>query len=137
MLLAQSIGAKGLSYRVPETKKPATAGFFMSREAEASRHRADPSREAALVARRLVLVDQALRGARVERRSGALQRRFGVRLVAALDFLQDLLDGRAHLRALADVLLVALHGLAGSLLRGFDIGQRKNSENGAGTEKGA
>src|SRR5688572_18870530 len=128
------LGSENASWR-PKQKSRPWAGFSVS-EARASRHRADLRGQAALVARGLVLVDQALAGARIERRGGGLQRRFRGRLVAALDLLQDLLDGRAHLRALADVVLVALHGLAGTLLRGFDVGQRSNSGNRDGAKKG-
>ena len=79
--------------------------------------------EAALVARRLVAMDHALAGHRVDDRRRRLERRAGLVLVAALDGRDGLLDGRTDLGTLRHVVGAALDGLAGTLFGRLRIGQ--------------
>jgi GTP-binding protein len=86
--------------------------------------RLDPRREAALVAVRLVLVDQATAAVAVEQRLGGLVGGLGACLVLGIERLGHFLERRAHHGALAGVARVAHHGLLGAFLRGLDVGQR-------------
>src|SRR5690606_26616975 len=82
----------------------------------------DGGRQAALVARGGVLVDQFLVGNTIDDRLRTLEGFRGRRLVAGFDGLADRLDRGAQGRALARVAQVPDDRLAGALARRCDIG---------------
>src|SRR5690349_20503043 len=98
------------------TKNPAGAGFFVVRQA-CGRWAAAPGSgeldrlhaggQAALVARSLVLVDQAPRAEAVQDRLGDGKGRLDAGGVVGVQGLEDLLDGGAELRTLGSVACVA------------------------------
>src|SRR6185437_14157441 len=103
-------------------KKPAGAGCFEETVCcDGSGDRLDMRGEAALVARGLVLVDQATAGVTVKHRLRGLVGGFGASLVFGLDGFQHLADRRAQHRTLAGIAHVAHFGLAGALLGGLDV----------------
>src|SRR5262249_37624801 len=81
--------------------------------------------QAALMARGLVLVDQAAAGITVHDRLGGLVGGFGGGLVLRSDRVHDFLDRRAQHRARARIARVALDRLTRTLFGGFDVGQGK------------
>src|SRR5688500_1058854 len=108
-----------------QTKRPAFAGLSLQRSAirgSGLLQRLDVRADAALVARRLVLVDQAAGRVAVEDRHGGRVRGLGGRRVLGFQRLEDLLDGGAQHRTLAGIAGVADDGLLGALLGGLDVG---------------
>src|SRR5690348_18378130 len=104
------------------TKKPAKAGSFENVDDEQSSQGLDLGAQAALVARGLVLVDQAVMGVAVHHRLGGLVGGLRRGLVLGFDRLQHLADRGAQHRALAGVAHAAHFGLPGALLGGLDVG---------------
>src|SRR5690606_18662463 len=106
-------------------KNPALAGFFEAtalKRGSGGLERLDAGGQAALVARGLVLVDQATRTETVEQRLGDGESGFGAGGIVGVERLDHLLDGGAQLRALGRVARIAHDGLLGALLGGLDVG---------------
>jgi len=112
------------------TKNPAKAGLFYAAEGRAPGVVAgsggleglDAGGDAALVARSLVLVDQAAGAETVEDRLGDGESSFGAGGIVGVKGLDHLLDGGAQHRTLSRIARVAHDGLLGALLGGLDIG---------------
>src|SRR5690606_13370819 len=98
-----------------------------ARQGRRSAHRLDRGSQAALVARRRVLVDDLLVSDAVDHALRGLQRRRRGGLVAGLDGLANRLDRGAQARPQARVVQVALDGLAGALARRGNVGHERIS----------
>src|SRR5690606_31838930 len=110
---------------MPGNEKPGRSRAFRVARCGASGgagDRLDAGGEAALVAGGLVAVDQATGAEPVEQRLRGVERLLRAGGVIGVERLQHLLDGGAHLRALAVVAQVAHDGLLGALLGGLDVG---------------
>ena len=105
-------------------KNPADAGFFAAAESAESGglEGLDACGQAALMARSLVLVNQATGAETVENWLGDDESGFGAGGIVGVKSLDHLLDGGAQHRALSRVARVAHDGLLGALLGGLDIG---------------
>src|SRR5690606_21617496 len=123
-----------------QTKSPArgrASGQAVQRASGGGGERLDARGQAALVAGGLVLVDQAAGAEAVEKRLRGLEGLLRAGGVVGVERLEHLLDGGAHLRALAAVAQVAHHGLLGALLGGLDVGHDGILETGLKTEIGS
>ena len=103
-------------------KKPACAGLFVNIGSN-SGECFDMPGQAALMARRLVLVDQATAGIAIHHRLGGLVRGFSAGLVFRRNGVDDFLDRRAQHGTRAGIARIALDSLTRTLFGGFDVGQ--------------